>query len=225
MEDVKLLCMLWIMIFNEVSAEGVLLVDATNAFNCIYRQASSQHWYTLPITCTNHQQYIPISSKADYAWQWWNSFHGRYHTGRSIAMAMYAIAVTPTICHLRSFCQTVQQAWYADDAAGAGSCDNLKMWWDELNRIGPLYGYYPNASKTCLLVKPHHEHAANEIFAGSGITISTKGNRHLGAALGSRTFVEEFVSKKVANNLPKLLTLNRSPSLLKTSERVACLAR
>ena len=35
-------------------------------------------------------------------------------------------------------------------------------------------------------------------FAGSGTTISTKGNRHLRAALGSRTFVEEFVSKKVA---------------------------
>ena len=70
------------------------------------------------------------------------------------------------------------------------------MWWDELNRIGPLYGYYPNASKTCLIAA--HENAANEIFAGSGITISMKGNQHLGAALGSRTFVEEFVSKKVA---------------------------
>ena len=40
------------------------------------------------------------------------------------------------------------------------------MWWDELNRIGPLYGYYPNASKTCLIAKPAHENAANEIFAG-----------------------------------------------------------
>ena len=119
--------------------------------------------------------------------------------GDPLTMAMYAIAVTPIIHHLRSFCQTVQQVCYADDdAAGVGSCDGLKMWWDELNRIGPLYGYYPNAPKTCLIVKPPHEHAANEIFAGSGITISTKGNRHLRAALGSRTFVEEFVSKKVA---------------------------
>ena len=57
--------------------------------------------------------------------------------GDPLAMAMYAIAVTR---HLRSFCPTVQQVWYADDAAGAGSCDNLKMWFDELNRIGPFMG-------------------------------------------------------------------------------------
>ena len=85
------------------------------------------------------------------------SFLQKVPQGDPLAMTMYAFAVTPIIRHLRSFCQTVQQVWYADDAAGAGSCDKLKKWWDELNRIGPLYGYYPYASKTCLIVKPHHE--------------------------------------------------------------------
>ena len=61
--------------------------------------------------------------------------------GDPLAMVMYAIAVTPIIHHLRSFFQIIQQVWYADDAAGAGSCDKVKMWWDELNRIDPLYGY------------------------------------------------------------------------------------
>ena len=74
--------------------------------------------------------------------------------------------------------------------AGAGSCDYHKCGGMNSTGLAHYIGYYPNASKTCLIVKPAHENAANEIFAGSGMTISTKGNQHLGAALGSRTFVE-----------------------------------
>ena len=34
-------------------------------------------------------------------------------------------------------------------------------------------------------------------FRGTGITISTHGSRHLGAALGSLHFIEEYVGTKV----------------------------
>ena len=150
------------MIFNEVSAEGVLLVDATNDIN---RQAAL---HNIGILCPSLAQIINNTKQSPVRLIMPGS--GEILStdvttqGDPLAMGMYAIAVTPIIRHLRSFYQTVQQVWYADDAAGAGSCDNLKMWWDELNRIGPLYGYYPNASKTCLIVKPHHGHAASEIF-------------------------------------------------------------
>lgn len=36
-----------------------------------------------------------------------------------------------------------------------------------------------------------------QIFAGSGLQISTKGKQYLDAALGSRILVEEFVRQKV----------------------------
>ena len=58
------------MIFNEVSAEGVLLVGATNAINCINRQAAL-HIVNILVYFAHHlHKSSTISSKADYAWQW-----------------------------------------------------------------------------------------------------------------------------------------------------------
>ena len=60
------------------------------------------------------------------------------------------------------------------------------------------YGYFPNPSKTILIVKdPQKLHYAKEIFEETGITIDTDGERHLGAVIGSPSFREKYVRKKV----------------------------
>ena len=38
---------------------------------------------------------------------------------------------------------------------------------------------------------------ARVIFEGTAINISTRGQKHLGAALGSRKYLEEYVGSKV----------------------------
>ena len=63
--------------------------------------------------------------------------------------------------------------------------------------LGPTFGYYPNGSKTYLVVKPEHEETARQLFTDTDVNISIEGKRHLGAALGSRTFTEEYVTNKV----------------------------
>ena len=111
---------------------------------------------------------------------------------------------------LMEYCQSMYQVWFADDAAAAGSFVRLRQWWDQLSSLGPLYGYYPNASKTFLVVKNEDEESAKDIFMGSGVTITTQGKKHLGVALGSAEFVEEFVSNKVKewmDELHKLTTV------------------
>ena len=45
--------------------------------------------------------------------------------------------------------------------------------------MGPGYGYFPNASKTTLVVKPEYIEEANEMFKGSGIKITTGGYDYL----------------------------------------------
>ena len=39
---------------------------------------------------------------------------------------------------------------------------------------------------------------ANELFAAEGVTITTEGDRHIGAVIGSESFKTKYVSSKVA---------------------------
>ena len=64
-----------------------------------------------------------------------------------------------------------------------------------MTEVGPPLGYYPNSKKRWLVVKPEKEGRAKEMFAGTGINITTEG--HLGAALGSRSYLEQYVGGKV----------------------------
>ena len=117
--------------------------------------------------------------------------------GDPLGMAMFALAMVPMILDLSKKCPPIVQTWFADDASGAGSLQNLKQWWDSLNSIGPSYGYYPKASKSCLVVHPADEEVARDVFSASDINITTEGKRYLGAALGSTSFIEDFVKTKV----------------------------
>ena len=75
----------------------------------------------------------------------------------------------------------------------------MRKWWDILNVTGPKYGYYPKPSKTILIVKdPSNLQRAHEIFDQTGVKITTSGERHLGAVIGSPEFRDEYVSNKVA---------------------------
>ena len=98
---------------------------------------------------------------------------------------------------LKSDAPNVKQVWYADDATGAGTCDDLRAFWDSLQIHGVGYGYHPNATKTHLVVKAEHATKARELFAGTGVNVTTEGKRHLGAAVGSRSYMEEYVTGKV----------------------------
>ena len=47
------------------------------------------------------------------------------------------------------------------------------------------------------MVKADHFEKARELFEGTGINVTTEGKRHLGAAIGSRSYTVEYVNGKV----------------------------
>ena len=116
--------------------------------------------------------------------------------GDPLAMSLYAISLQPLITLLGSR-SSAKQCWYADDATGAGALRDIRKWWDELLAAGPALGYYPNAKKCWLVVKPEKLKEAYDVFAGTGINITEEGRKHLGAALGQRSYLEEYVGSKV----------------------------
>ena len=61
--------------------------------------------------------------------------------------------------------------------------------------------------KCWLLTKQGKEDAAREVFRDTAINISTQGHKHLGAILGSRTYVEEYVNGKVEGWVDQVVKL------------------
>jgi hypothetical protein len=102
-------------------------------------------------------------------------------------MGLYGLGIKPLISDLDEVITPEEciQAWYADDSSSAGELNQMKTWWDTLCLKGPKYGYYPLASKTILIVKDDQLEKAQEIFGHTGVKITTEGERHMGAAIGS----------------------------------------
>jgi hypothetical protein len=73
----------------------------------------------------------------------------------------------------------------------------LRQWWQHVTTIGPKFGYNPNASKTHLVVKPELASEAKRIFENTDVQISTNGQRHLGAAIGTIEFMEAYAAQKI----------------------------
>ena len=63
--------------------------------------------------------------------------------------------------------------------------------------MGPKYGYYPKPSKSHLIVKEEHLDKVKFIFKGSEVKITKRGQRHLGAVIGSKEFKREYIESMV----------------------------
>ena len=187
--------------FNQESTEALLLVDASNAFNSMNRKKALAtvhskcpqiYQYLLNTYQSHTHQYISGSKEGHFIW----SEEGATQ-GDNCAMAFFALNTEPIISELHESCDTAQ-AWYADDCSSCGTIDNIKVWWEKLCEIGPQYGYLPNAIKTVLIVKePSDLPKAKRIFSPLGVKVTCKGDRHLGAVIGTTEFREEYVKRKV----------------------------
>ena len=110
-------------------------------------------------------------------------------------MFFYAIGILPLIRLLREPSKWTQ-VWYADDASACGELSHIREWFDLLLHHGPLYGYYPNPSKCCVVVDSSCYDCAVQIFSPVGVQVVTS-HRFLGGFLGDTSARDEFVSCKV----------------------------
>ena len=90
-----------------------------------------------------------------------------------------------------------------------------------MQSLGPSFGYHPNPSKTWLLTKKHHLETAKEVFEDCDIRITSTGQRNLGSALGSDSFLRDFVAPKISSWVDKLENLSE---VAKAEPQAACAA-
>ena len=187
---------------NEQSAEAVLLVDASNAFNSLNRKLFLHNVKvicpviaTFVINCYTSDSRLFITGGGEI-----KSREGTTQ-GDPVAMAIYAIAIIPLLLILIEYsekeCLSTKSAAYADDITAAGKLISLRRWWDKLCEIGPKFGYLPNPGKTWIITKEDLIPYATKIFEGTGIKMTSEGQRHLGAALGKPSFRASFMQENV----------------------------
>ncbi|XP_037787362.1 uncharacterized protein LOC119582922 [Penaeus monodon] len=189
-------------IYSDHDCDAVLLVDATNAFNNINRQAAI---HNTRIKCPSLAMYIENSYRKPA-----KQFICDRHTGNSdtiesaegttqgdpVAMAMYATGLLRLQDHISHEKTQVKQVAYADDLAGAGKINDLRKWWDLIQRHEPPQGYHPNAQKSISIAKPGNIEQAKECFGNLEIQINAGGEKYLGAVLGTEQTKETFVKSR-----------------------------
>ncbi len=196
-------------IFDNADTEAILLVDAENAFNSLNRSVAL---HNLQITCPELFTYIlntyrkPADLFVANSEDKLISEEGTTQ-GDTCALGWYALSLMPLVnsCQKKKEDDYPKQAypkkdypkqvWYADDTAAGGKISELKQWWDDLNSKGPLYGYFPKASKTWLITKSEFYDEAKAQF--SDVNVTKTGHRYLGSFIGDREGTKDFVLEEI----------------------------
>ena len=162
-------------------------IDAENAFNTLNRVAAL---HNVQIICPELATYLlntyRHSSKLFVTGGEELLSQEGTTQGDPLAMPWYSLATTTIINNLQ-FCfgKRIKQVWLADDASAAGKLEDLVKWYEQLIKSGKDHGYNVNKGKCWLIVKNQDlEEKAKELF-GETINITTEGQRHLGAVIGS----------------------------------------
>ena len=206
-------------LYQEENTHGIIQVDANNAFNIINRKV---FLHNIEIICPMISTFISncyikparlflvggVEIPSDEGTT----------QGDPTAMPTYALGIRPLLLCLAQpnnnreidgMRDIARQAAYADDLAGGGTIDQLKIWWDIVVKYGPYLGYHAKPSKSWLIVKVEYLEYAKQVFDGTGLQITTEGKRHLGAVVGTEDFKNEYVAGKIEDWIEELAALEK----------------
>jgi hypothetical protein len=96
-------------------------------------------------------------------------------TLRAMWLPFYAVATRPIIDDMRENRNTIMVRC-PDDSSSCGKFSDLLECW---KRLGPSYGYHPNAKKAVLIVKNREDfEEAERLFGPLGVEVIINGQRH-----------------------------------------------
>ena len=160
-------------LFEEFSSDGwgVLMIDAKNAFNSLNRTAALWNIRVLWPRCSRFlfNSYRGWGSLVVQGSDKFMFSKEGVTQGDPLSMFMYAVDTIPLISLLKDGTGKRKQVWYADDASACSELNSLKDWFDEVKLRGPLFGYYPEPSKSYLVVHENFLSEAKSVFEGTGV--------------------------------------------------------
>ena len=94
-------------------------------------------------------------------------------------LGAYALGILSLIKFLLEFIKlneiNSKEVDFADDFSVAGNLNSIKDYWDKLTAISPKYRYFPKPTKSYLIVKEKKLKEAQNLFANSGVNITSEG--------------------------------------------------
>ena len=107
--------------------------------------------------------------------------------GCPLAGLSYGILLLPLIIKLKTEFPKVKSPWYADDGAAAGTLKNILLFFERLRELGPAYGYFPEESKSVLIVRDKGREKAEDFKKENNHDFVIKnGYRYLGSFIGEK---------------------------------------
>ena len=213
--------------FNSSDDQCLLQIDADNAFNTLNRCLALRNIETIcPLMKVLLLNIYRGDSLLPACGELFFSKEGLTQ-GDNLAMAAFGANSLPLIRRLKERLEApVLQKWYADDANATGKLPALREFFEQLNSLGPNYGYRVNPNKCWLVVHPGRLEEARRTFDGLPINITEDGHKILGSAIGTNDFVQGFVEAKCSGyvgEIERLTEIAREEPHLAFSALVHCL--
>ena len=157
---------------NKEEGFGMLLMDASKAFNSLNRETALWKARILWPRCSRflfntHRGFASLLvAGAD------ELIYSREGTtqGDPMAMFFYGVSLLPLIRKSMDL-NNVLQSWYADDFAAIAKLKELEIWLKNLIEEGLAFSYFPEPSKSFLIVDKQYAEEAHHIFDKYSITI------------------------------------------------------
>ena len=191
------------LLWEQHSAEeewGFLLIDAANAFNegnrIVMFWTISHKWPSsarFAFNCYRHWVIVVVRGENGLA-IFIFSKEG-VTQGDPLAMAAYGILLLPLIRQLQDEIPDVNQPWYADDAGAGGKFCAIQEYFEQLQELGPSRGYFPEPTKSILVVQGHTKELAASYFKDLKFKVTT-GLQYLGGFIGKASAQQAWIKEK-----------------------------
>ena len=96
--------------------------------------------------------------------------------------------------------------FYADNGSAFGGLEEVRTWLQEIDYSEPKYGYFPEPSKSILVVNEKFIADAKTLLEPMGLTVVT-GSRYLGGFVRQSSGLKDYVYEKVEKWKSQILQL------------------
>ena len=115
--------------------------------------------------------------------------------GEPLEIIAYGIGILPLIKNLKQDITDVTRTLYADDAGALGTFARIETYFNSLTRQGLGRRYYPEPSKSILIVHPENLKDGKEFGPRHGFKVCT-GARYLGGYIGDNESKSDWLRER-----------------------------